>query len=125
MDKQVQEFCHKYEAQCGPTGRPWRRVKRIPYSLYRESDPSIFQTVEYTETATIRIEMPEDRFRALLDHAEWVQKAGLHDNMHFSNNVMRVSNLIVEHEEECRVRRENPAVKIAYEKYRMLLELSR
>ena len=124
MDKQIQEFCYKYEAQCGPTGRPWRRVKRVPYDLYKE-DPSIFETIQYTEVDTVRIEMPEDRFRALLEHAEWVAKAGLQDNRHFNNNVMRVSNLIAEHEEECKIRASNPAVKLAYEKYRMLLELAR
>ncbi len=124
LDKKIQEFCYKYEARCGPTGQPWRRVKRIPYDLYKE-DPYILDTVQYTEIDTVRIEMPEDRFRALLEHADWVEKAGLQDNRHFSNNVMRVSELIVEHEAECKIRHENPAVKLAYEKYRMLLEMAR
>ena len=124
MDNKIQEFCYKYEARCGPTGQAWRRAKRVPYSLYQE-DPSIFNTINYTEIQTIKIEMPEDRFCALIEHADWVDKAGLQDNRHFGNNVMRVSNLIIEHEQECKIRNENPAVRNAYEKYRMLLELAR
>lgn len=124
MDNKIQEFCYKYEARCGPTGQIWRRHKRIPYSFYQE-DPTIFATIDYTEVQTIRIEMPEDRFRALLEHADWVETAGLKDNQHFANHVMRVSEIFIEHEKECKIRHENLAVKNAYEKYRMLLELAR
>ena len=124
MDNKVQDFCHQYDAVCGPSHQRHRRVKRIPYSLY-ESDPSMLYTVPYEEIPCVSIEMPEDRFRALLEHNDWVKKAGLKDSNFFSNHVLRVSEMIVEHETECRIRNENPAVKIAYEKYRMLLELSR
>ena len=124
MDDKIKEFCYKYEARCGPTGQAWRRTKRVSYSLYKE-DPYILSQIEFDEIQTIRIEMPEDRFRALLEHSDWVERAGLHDNRHFSNNVSRVSQIIIEHEEECKIRHSNPAVKLAYEKYRMLLELAR
>lgn len=125
VDKKIKEFCFKYEAKAGPTGQVWRRVKRVPFNEYM-ADPRVFETyIHYHEIQTIRIEMPEDRFRALLEHEQWVASAGLHENKHFSNNVMRVSELIVEHETECKIRNENPAVKAAYEKYLMLLELAR
>lgn len=125
VDKKIKEFCYKYEARCSPTGQAWRRVKRIPYSLYSESDPMMFHSVPYMDIETIRIEMPEDRFRALLEHADWVETAGLKDNRHFQNHVMRVSEIFLEHEQECKIRNENPAVRAAYEKYQMLLELAR
>ena len=67
--------------------------------------------------------MPEVRFRALMEHDHWLANAGLHDNKYFTNNVMRVSNMVVDHERECRIRQENPAVQAAYEKYQMLLGL--
>jgi len=123
--KELKEFCQKYDAYVTESARMHRRIKRMKYSLWSESDPEIFNTIPVTDVKCVEIHMPEDRFRALLEHNDWVENAGLYDNRHFSNNVMRVSNLIVEHEEESKIRNENPAVKIAYEKYKMLLELAR
>lgn len=121
MSKEIQKFCYKYEAVVGPSSKKWRRPARVDYQIWRDSDPSMFQTMKYEELPMVDITMPEDRFRALLEHDDWVSKAGLQDNNFFNNNVMRVSNLIVEHERECRIRQENPTVKLAWEKYQMLL----
>jgi hypothetical protein len=122
---EVKEFCHKYDAYVGPGSRIHRRSKRMDYRMWSESDPSIFQTIPYEDVKCVEIHMPEDRFRALLEHDDWIKQAGLHDNSFFNNNVSRVSNMIVEHERECRIRQENPAVKLAYEKYLTLLNLVR
>lgn len=119
--KELKDFCQQYDALVGPSSRMHRRVKRMDYKMWSESDPNIFQSIPYEDIKCVEIHMPEDRFRALLEHDEWVSKAGLQDNNFFNNNVSRVAQMVVEHERECRIRQENPAVKKAYEKYLMLL----
>jgi hypothetical protein len=123
MDKEVKEFCSKYDAYVQDSHRMQRRVKRMPFQMWSESDPEIFQKIPYEEIKFVEVHMPEDRFRALLEHDEWLSKAGLYDNSYFNNNVSRVANLIVQLERETRIRHENPSVKIAWEKYQTMLSL--
>lgn len=123
MEHEVDEFSRKYEAYVGPSSRMRRRAKRMDYKMWSDSDPTIFQTIPYEDIKCVEIHMPEDRFRALLEHNDWVEKVGLQGNNFFNNNVSRVSNMIVEHERECRIRNENPSVRAAYEKYQTLLRL--
>ena len=120
-DTDIKEFCQKYEAVVGPSNRLHRRVRRLDYTAFKEHGPELWDRVPYHDEKCVEIHMPADRFRALLEHDEWVSKAGLQDNNFFNNNVSRVAQMVVEHERECRIRQENPAVKKAYEKYLMLL----
>lgn len=121
--KEAKEFCYKYDAYVTESGRMHRRAKRMPFKMWSESDPDFFQQFPYEEIRCVEIHMPEDRFRALLEHDDWVEKAGLQDNRHFANNVSRVSQMVVDHDRECRIRNANPSVQIAYEKYQTLLRL--
>ncbi len=123
MKHKEEAFCRRYEAYVGPSSRMHRRVKRLDYKLWSESDPSILQTIPYEQVKCVEVHMPEDRFRALLEHDDWVIKAGLKDSGFFNNNMSRVGIIIDEHERECRIRNENPAVRAAYEKYQTLLRL--
>lgn len=123
MNDEVKEFCRKYEARVRPSTRHWNRIKPVPYPVFEEQGFDAFATRDYVTVPMVDITLPEDRFRALLEHDEWINQAGLHDNSYFNNNVGRVANLVVEHERECRIRHENPAVRAAYEKYRNLLTL--
>lgn len=120
LDKEVSDFCHKYDAVIEPSRRSFRRAKRVPLDVWMK-EPDIFQQMPYEDIPTVSISMPEDRFRALLEHDDWISKAGLHDNSFFNNNVGRVAQMVVDMEKETRIRHENPAVRIAYEKYLMLL----
>ena len=125
MEKNLAEFCHKYDATAKPSHTKYRRIKRMDYSMWSESDPTVFNTLPCEDIEMVEIHMPMDRFRALLEHDDWISKAGLLDNRHFTNNVSRVAHLIVEHDEECRLRHTNPALKKAWENYQMLLRLVR
>jgi hypothetical protein len=118
----IDEFCHKYQAEVGQSRRTWRRPQSVPYNVWLE-DPDVFKTIECHDVPMVEITMPEDRFRALMEHDHWLANAGLHDNGHFTNNVMRVSNMIVDHERECRLRCENPGLQKAWDKYQTLLSL--
>jgi hypothetical protein len=121
--KFVEEFCRKYEAQVGPSAQPWRRTKPVPFSVFEEQGMAAFEQIQYQDIPMVNITMPEDRFRALMEHDDWLANVGLHENQLFRNIFMRVSNMVVDHERECRIRQENPAVRSAYEKYQTLLRL--
>lgn len=121
MNDEVKEFCRKYDAYVCESSRMHNRVKRASFAVW--NDPEIYNEIPYEAVKCVEVHMPEDRFRALLEHDEWINHAGLQDNSYFNNNVSRVSNLIIEHERECRIRHENPAVRAAYEKYLNLLTL--
>lgn len=123
MDKQVNEFCYKYDAIVGPSHRMHRRSKRIDYKTWSESDPSIFNSIPFEDIKCVEVHMPEDRFRALLEHDSWIEQAGLHDNRHFTNNVGRVANMVVEYEREVLLRNQYPTLKKAWEKYQMILRM--
>jgi len=120
MTKEVEEFCRKYDATVGPSNQRRRRHRLLTKAEW-EKDP--FEPMPTWDVATVEITMPEDRFRALMEHDHWLAHAGLHDNNHFQNNVMRVSNLIVDHERECRIRQEHPGVQAAWEQYQVMLRL--
>ena len=122
--KFVDEFCHKYQAQVGKSRRTWRRPQSVPYDVWLK-DPDVFKTIECQDVPMVEITMPEDRFHALLEHDHWLANAGLHDNGYFTNNVMRVSNMVVEHERECRLRQEHPALQKAWEQYQIILAMYR
>lgn len=123
MNDEVTEFCRRYDAQVKPSREICYRAVPVPISVFQEKGTAALKHREHEVVPIIKIRIPEDRFRALVEHDDWVGRAGLQDNSHFNNNVSRVSNLIIEHERECRVRHENPAVQAAYEKYQNLLSL--
>jgi hypothetical protein len=120
--KTLNEFCHKYQAQVGQSTKVWHRRQSVPYDVWL-NDPDVFKSIPCQDVPMVEITMPEDRFRALMEHDHWLANAGLHDNGHFTNNVMRVSNLIVDHERECRIRHEHPGVQAAWEQYQVMLRL--
>lgn len=122
MKREVDEFSRKYDAYVVPSSRMHRRVKRLDYKLWSESNADMFQTIPYEQVKCVEIHMPEDRFRALLEHDRWLETAG-RPSEHINNNVARVSVMIREHERESRIRHENDSVRAAYEKYQTLLRL--
>jgi hypothetical protein len=124
MNNEINDFCRKYDAIVQPSKHRQRRTKLQSFDDWYQN-PDMFQPVsyEYDTIPCVEIHMPEDRFRALIEHDEWLEHAGLKNNSFFNNNVGRVSNILEEHERECRIRQENPAVRAAWEKYQTLLRL--
>ena len=123
--KDIQEFCHKYQAEVGPSNRTVRRAVPVPYSVFQEQGMGAFDTLQCQHIPMVDITMPEDRFRALIEHDHWIEQAGLQENQYFNNNVMRVSNMVVEHERECRLRNQHPALQKAWEQYQIILAMYR
>lgn len=121
------EFCEKYDAQVTASDKKFRRLSRsaldIIWAKTDADNVDFSKFIETNDVECVNICMPKDRFEALIEHNDWIRKAGLQDNNYFQNTVMRVSVIAIEHEKECLIRQENPAVKSAYEKYKSLLKL--
>jgi hypothetical protein len=122
--KFVEEFCRKYDARVSPSAQPWRRTKPVPFSVFEEQGMAAFAQIQYQDIPMVEITMPEDRFRALMEHDHWLANAGLRCDTNFFNNyVMRVGNMIVDHERECRLRSEHSALQKAWEQYQIMLRM--
>ena len=116
MSDILDKFCHRYQAQVGKSSRVWRRSRLSSYDVFAK-DLQISPTIKYEDVPMVDISMPEDRFRALLEHDDWIKRAGL------DGNYTRVENMIVEHEQECCLRAEHPTLQSAWEQYQVLLKM--
>lgn len=120
MDKEVNNFSHKYDAYVQPSTRMHRRRSRIDYKIWSESDPYIdYKSPPYEAVKCVEIHMPEDRFRALLEHDDWLHQKS--QQTYYRND--EAIHIVREHERETRIRHANPSVKLAWEKYQTLLSL--
>lgn len=119
LDADIKEFCYKFEARVGPSHRRWRRAKPIPYPLH-ENSTAMYQPFEFDEIPLVEIVMPEDRFRALLDHGKWLEKIDNKSGF-FVNDLSRVKTIVDNHEHESRLRHQHPALQKAWENYCIIL----
>jgi len=122
MDKEVKEFCHKYDAYVRPSTRMHRRVKRTTLQMWSDSDPEMFQSVPYEDIKCVEVHMPEDRFRALIEHDLWLELEQRRGGAYIGANAVR---LIREREEETRLRHEHPGLMDAWQQYQTMLNLVR
>jgi hypothetical protein len=117
MIKEVEEFCRKYDATVAPSSQRRRRHRLVTMQEW-EADP--FEPTPTWDVSMVEITMPEDRFRALMEHdhwLEWNQRA--HEGFQGADAV-RIAR---ERERECRIRHEHPGVKAAWEQYQVMLRL--
>lgn len=122
--KDLIDFCQKYGAQVKPTHKKWRRANAVPYSISSFRDPEIFNTtVQYSDIPIVSIEMPEDRFRALLEHDAWIEKVANNNQNLFQNSARGMYELTIQHQEECILRHQYPALQKAWEQYQTTLAL--
>lgn len=119
MNKEVDQFSHKYDAIVGPSSRMHRRTRRMDYKMWSESDPNFYQDIPYEAVKCVEIHMPEDRFRALLEHDEWLY------NSRMSNHQVggEAIQIVRQRDRETRIRHANPSVRLAWEKYQTMLSL--
>ena len=115
-----EKFCKKYNAYVRPGKNRYPRYQFVPKvteNTFHEDFVTSIKTVE-----SVEIEMPEDSFKALVEHEDW-----LHQFRSRTNNIPYVDQalyIVEQHERECIARRQNAAVKQAYEEYLMLLKLT-
>lgn len=119
MNKEVDQFSHKYNAIVQPSSRMHHRTRRMDYQMWSESDPDMYQSIPYEAVKCVEIHMPEDRFRALLEHDEWVYNSRMNNHMVGGEAIQ----IVRQHEKETRIRHANPSVQLAWEKYQTMLNL--
>lgn len=126
MSREVNDFCRKYDAVVGPSTRAHRRVKRLDITKW-QTNFDIVDTAEYQQVPMVEVHMPEDRFRALLEHDDWLDDAAQSippwqaGASHAA--VARAINLVDQHDEECRLRAQYPALQDLYQQYLSMLKL--
>ena len=125
MDKSFEKFCRHYEARVERTGRYHRRAEPSPWRMsdYREtSSIADGRFLHFVEVPLVAITLPEDRLGALVEHERRISDI-LDPGPYAGNRRQQVEHMIAEHEEECRLRYTNPALKKAWDNYQMLLKL--
>ena len=122
MDKEVKNFCHKYDAYVTESHRMHRRVKRMAPQMWSESDPELFQTIPYEDVKCVEVHMPEDRFRALVEHDHWLEVEQRRGGAggYFGEIA---TNIVRNYEEETRLQHQHPGVMDAWQQYQTMLQL--
>ena len=121
----TEEFCRRYEARVERTGQRHRRAEPSPWRIsdYREtSSIADGRFLHFVEVPLVAITLPEDRLGALVEHEQRVT-AMIDTKSQFHSRYSVLDNIIREHEEECRLRYTNPALKKAWENYQLLLRI--
>tara|TARA_B110000483_G_C17760562_1_gene375948 strand:+ start:46 stop:420 length:375 start_codon:yes stop_codon:yes gene_type:complete len=118
MTEEIKEFCHKYNAEVCESRRIHRRPGRVLFAQVFDNYDS-FEPLPYEDVKCVEVHLPEDRFRALMEHDEWLQRA--RDNRY--SKADEGICIVKQHERESRIRHENPAVGMAYQKYKAMLDL--
>jgi hypothetical protein len=115
--KEVEEFCRKYDATVGPSSQRRRRHRLVTMQEW-EKDP--FEPMPTWDVGMVEITMPEDRFRALMEHDHWLERLARTDDAWRGTGAV---NLVRNYERECRIRNEHPGVQAAWEQYQVMLRL--
>lgn len=117
-DREVRSFLSKYEARAD-LSRDMQYYRRQPIQ-YRDwlSDgaPMPFHQ-EVEREPMVEVNLPQHQFRRL------VEREGEYQDM--INRNQHLFDMINDQRAEERVRRENPAVEQAWQRYRLLLEIAR
>jgi len=129
MNDKIHKFASKYEAVCRPSSQYHRRTQPVPIKIGPDPVDVMYQELPYQSVPMVEIHLPEDRFRALIEHDAFLD---IHDRLrnsttgsHVYNDMMRAKSIIEEHETECRIRNQHLSVRTAYEQYITLLNLCR
>jgi len=125
VNKSLEKFCYRYEARVEQTGRYYRRQELSPWRIqdyYNTSagQQAIFQNI--TKVPIMAISLPADRLGALIEHEKRVTDM-IEPKPMYPTKYSVLDHIIQEHEEECRLRYTNPALKKAWENYQMLLRM--
>ena len=118
MNKEIDKFCYQYDATVKPsTQRHWR-TQRVNYSDWSTDPSAMYAEQAYQNVPMVEITLPADRFQAMLEYNEWIEKTRINDEMDrrfFAH----------QQEEEIKLRHQHPGLKELYEQYQTMLQLVR
>lgn len=124
----IDNFCRRYEATVSPSGRYYRRAEKSPFKMsdYYENSAGINEHfINMIDVPMLNVSLPQDRFSALVEHENRINKLIDSKTIGYNSSYQRLQYILAEHEEECRLRHTNPALKKAWENYQMLLRLTK
>jgi hypothetical protein len=116
MSEELENFKSKYRAHVQPGTRRYAVPKRLSVTMTDEPWDLNF---EYENS--VQIDMSKRDFETLIGMEAYF-KSMLEDR-DFHNYRGFANQLVEQHERELRIRNENPAVKLAYEKYQTVLRM--
>ena len=115
---EVNIFLKKYQAEAGLSkNKVYARRKPIRYQDWLSEDAGIPFHQEIEREPLVEIYMPQDQFRDLVERDRWYGQLEGEPRYYKERYMQEV--------EDDKVRHRNPAVKKAWDQYKMLLELSR
>ena len=120
MSQQLTDFCQRYSAEVGPCHKVYARYE--PLSLQRlqdNGDNSISDVLANRRVPGVTITMPEDRFRALIEHDLWMQR--IRKRSSYIGD--EAGEILKRHERECILRHEHPALQSAWQQYQIMLAM--
>lgn len=118
MNKELEQFCNEYEAYAEVSRKQYARRKAFSLTDYRMTAMEAYDMESFIEREPyIELSIPQHKLHELLiQHQQYRLLQQQHHYAEQSLNREREDKL---------VRLENPAVMKAYEKYQLLLEMSR
>jgi hypothetical protein len=119
MTDLIQQFTNKYEAKVGESRERYATMRRVAYPMWNiKSTASVYDhSTAYDYEYAVEVTLRRDQFVKLIEN-----------DYHYSRLQQQVDyneQLVNRMREDQRVCMTNPAVQLAYDKYKMLLELSR
>ena len=116
-DLDVRHFLNKFEAYGSISNRMHYRYRRVNYNDWMSVGSPMPISTDVEQEPMIEITLPQHKFKELLAQEDYLER------LEQSNDYnQKVVNMLRADE---RVRDDNPAVKNAWKKYLMLLELAR
>jgi hypothetical protein len=97
----------------------------VPIKIGPDPVDVMYQELPYQSVHMVEIHLPEDRFRALIEHDDFLDKYRHMDHNPRGTFVDHAMHIVAQHEEECRIRNQHAAVQAAYQQYLTLLNLCR
>lgn len=115
MSEELENFKQKYRAHIQPGTRRYAVPKRI------SMDPLEPFDLEFEYEPSVQIDMPKRDFEHLIGMEAYFDKQ-LRDR-DWENFSGYAKSIVKQHEREVRIRNDNPAAKIAYEKYQAIMRM--
>ena len=115
MNDQLNHFQRTYDAEVGESRRRYAKLKRFDW--YSSTNIKAMDYVEHEYENAVEITMRKEQFHKLVEKEYYTDKNSREQDYNYRLvNQMRADEL---------VRMDNLSVKLAWDKYKMLLELAR
>jgi hypothetical protein len=120
MNEELRDFCRNYEVNVLNDTK--RRARYSPPQFFTDPERAdiITRNMSYETEQVYTVEIPEGRFRALVE----MERRFFKWQRHSQGEIDMFQTLMDKEREEAHYRHTNPAVRKAYEQYSMMLNLA-